>query len=81
MYSTSALQYHTTTTQGEPPAHVYGVGGNGGRCVDFDEPRLEVVVDQDIVAVHLEAMLVVHDHLQSVAISGTQWHSVAIRIS
>mmetsp|Transcript_28498 Transcript_28498/g.87275 ORF Transcript_28498/g.87275 Transcript_28498/m.87275 type:complete len:438 (+) Transcript_28498:743-2056(+) len=37
---------------------VLGVGAEGGTGVDFDEPGLEVVVDEDVVSVEFEAVLV-----------------------
>lgn len=41
---------------GECSRHLHGGGG-----VDFDEPGLEVLVDQNIVAEHLEAVGAVRD--------------------
>jgi hypothetical protein len=38
-----------------------GRGCEGGRGIDFDEPRFEGLVDEDVEAVDLEAVLVVDD--------------------
>ena len=43
-------------------AIAFGGGGEGGRCIDFDEPGLAGIVDEHIKAVELEAVLVVDDH-------------------
>ena len=37
----------------------FSSGGKGGAGVDFDEPGLEVLIDEDIESVALKAMLVV----------------------
>lgn len=37
-------------------------GGEAGRSIDFDKPWLAVVVDEDVEAIKLEAVLIVDDN-------------------
>ena len=35
----------------------------GRRCVDFEQPGFEVLVDKDVIAIHFEGVLVIDDNL------------------